>query len=252
MTNDFLFIGHRGTRVEYDENTIEAFKKAIDFGANYIEFDVHPTRDNQIIVIHDKTLDRTTNGSGLVKDLLYSEISKVKTVKTNKNIPLLSQIFNEFNETVNYMIELKELGIENEVINIVKKFNLLERCVISSRNLNQLKNLREKFSNIRTCYNITKGIGLTLNEFLSQEVQNLSTHIDFISLNSSLISEKFIKHCLNYNLIPLSWDFLKYDDPLLKIKSLIKIGIKGILFDNYRNIKIIKNWLKNDYKLNLE
>jgi len=45
---------------------------------------------------------------------------------------------------------------------------------------------------------------------------------------------------------------LKYDDPLLKIKSLIKIGIKGILFDNYRNIKIIKNWLKNEYKLNLE
>ena len=81
MISNFLFIGHRGTRVDFDENTILAFKKAIEYKANYIEFDVRKTKDRKLVVLHDSTLNRTTDGSGLLKDFNYKEIRAFKTVK---------------------------------------------------------------------------------------------------------------------------------------------------------------------------
>ena len=69
-----ITIGHRGTRVDFDENTIGAFKKAIEYGADYIEFDIHRTKDGQLIVMHDKSLNRTTTGSGLIKNCYFTEI----------------------------------------------------------------------------------------------------------------------------------------------------------------------------------
>ena len=79
MTKNFLFIGHRGTRTNSDENTIEAFEKALEFGANCIEFDVRKTKDEKVVILHDSKLDRTTNGSGLIEDLNYNDLLKYKT-----------------------------------------------------------------------------------------------------------------------------------------------------------------------------
>ena len=66
--------------------------------------------------------------------------------------------------------------------------------------------------------------------------------IDIISLKSSLTSREFIETCHKNEIISLSWDFLSYKNPLDKIKSLITLGVNGILFDNYRNIREIKKW----------
>ncbi len=74
MKLDFLFIGHRGTRTDFDENTIDAFKKAIEYGSNYIEFDVRKTKDGKFIIFHDSTLDRTTTSSGLLKNYNFEDL----------------------------------------------------------------------------------------------------------------------------------------------------------------------------------
>ena len=63
-----------------------------------------------------------------------------------------------------------------------------------------------------------------------------------ISLKSSLISQEFIETCSMNEIISLSWDFLGYKNPLRKIKSLITLGINGILFDNHDNVREIKKW----------
>ena len=75
MKLNFFFIGHRGTRTDFDENTIEAFKKSIEYGSNYIEFDVRKTKDDNYIILHDTTLDRTTTGSGLLKKFNYKDFT---------------------------------------------------------------------------------------------------------------------------------------------------------------------------------
>ena len=65
---------HRGWRSQYPENTIPAFKAALELGVDQIEFDVRMTRDGELVIIHDATVDRTTNGTGAVKDKTFAEI----------------------------------------------------------------------------------------------------------------------------------------------------------------------------------
>ena len=69
-------IAHRGYSGKYPENTLLAFQKAIEAGARYIEFDIQPTKDKEIAVIHDFTLERTTNASGNVCDVTLAELQK--------------------------------------------------------------------------------------------------------------------------------------------------------------------------------
>ena len=65
---------HRGSKSNRPENTLAAFSEAIKVGSDGIELDVHLTKDNQIVVIHDESIDRTTNGTGLIRDLMFKDI----------------------------------------------------------------------------------------------------------------------------------------------------------------------------------
>jgi glycerophosphoryl diester phosphodiesterase len=69
-----LIIAHRGYRAKYPENTMAAFEAAIDVGVDMIELDVLRTKDRDMVVIHDESLDRTTNGHGMVSDYTLSEL----------------------------------------------------------------------------------------------------------------------------------------------------------------------------------
>ncbi|MFX0080163.1 MAG: glycerophosphodiester phosphodiesterase [Candidatus Hodarchaeota archaeon] len=243
MIQDFLFIGHRGTSVSYDENTILAFKKAIEYGADCIELDVRKTKDEKLIVIHDPTLKRTTNGMGLVKELTHKEILNFRTKVNLSFIPLLSEVFNELKGKTKFMIELKEKSLIDDIVKLIIENDLLEDCIISGKYLMDLLEFKKKFPQNKMCYNITKGQGLSLTEFLElSNDKSTILKIDMISLRSSLISQEFIEKCRKNKIISLSWDFLRSENPINKIKSLITLGINGILFDNYKNIPKIKKW----------
>lgn len=84
-------IGHRGAPIYEPENTIESFKKAIEFGVAFVECDVHLTKDGKIVVIHDPTLERTTNGTGFVKDYTLEELQKLN-IGNNYKIPTLEEV----------------------------------------------------------------------------------------------------------------------------------------------------------------
>jgi len=241
MTSNFLFIGHRGTRRDFDENTILAFKKAKEYGANYIEFDIRKTKDKKLVVLHDSYLDRTTDGTGLLKDFTYEEIRAVKTVMHKNSIPLLTEVLDEFNGQINFMIELKEEDLVDDVAEVIKANNLIGNIVISGKRLHDLLRIKNKVPHIRICFNITNGLGLSLLEFLKTEEEiKKKFKIDMISLKSNLISQKFIEKCHVNEIMALSWDFLGYENPITKINSLITKGIDGILFDDFYNIKKIR------------
>jgi len=242
-----IAIGHRGTRVDFDENTIGAFKKAIEYGADYIEFDIHRTKDGQLIVMHDNSLNRTTTGSGLIKNYYFSEILNYETRIKHEHIPQLFEILDKFRDQVNFIIDLKEEGIREDVLNLVNEKRLLNRCVLSGRRLNDLILIKNSFPKAKICYNITKGYDLRLEDFLKLENLKIKQfNLDMISLKSRFIIPEFIDKCHKNEILALSWDFLHYKNPLDEIKSLINLGIDGILFDDYKNIPIIKRWEKKD------
>lgn len=243
MISNFLFIGHRGTRINIDENTIFAFNKAIECGANYVEFDIRKTKDGKLVILHDSTLDRTTNGSGLLHKFTFKEVQDFKTKFQQSDIPLLTEVFNVLKGKIKFMIELKETNVVDILARILRDYNLLEECIISSRILTELLEFKRISPESKICYNISKGQGLSFSKFMNlDKAETNKLKLDLISLHSNLISQEFIELCHKNEIRLISWNFLNYDNPLQKIKSLINLGVDGILFDNHKNIFEIKRW----------
>jgi len=245
MESEFYLVGHRGTRTDFDENSLKAFEKAIECNANYIEFDVRRSKDDEIIVLHDSTINRTTNGTGKLKNMSLPEIKKYKLKIHEGHILLLSEVLDAFKSKIKFMIELKEEKLTFRVLELVKRCDLLKDCIFSGRYFNELEEIKTVTPNSTTCYNITKGKGLSLSKFMALgKKERLSLKIDLISLRSSIITPEFIKTCQKHHIKALAWDFIHYKEPIQKIKSLIKMGIDGILFDDYKNISVINQWIK--------
>ena len=79
-----IIYAHRGASAYAPENTLEAFRLGMEMGAEGFELDVHLSKDGQLVVIHDETVDRTTNGIGLVRDMTLAELQALDYCKTEK------------------------------------------------------------------------------------------------------------------------------------------------------------------------
>ena len=114
-------IAHRGAKAYEPENTLAAFANAIELQSDAIEFDVHLSADGEIIVIHDETVDRATNGSGFVKDLSLSALKKMK-IGNEHEIPTLSETFDFVNQRCLINIELKAFETAEPVVKLIEYY----------------------------------------------------------------------------------------------------------------------------------
>ena len=145
----FLRIGHRGARAYAPENTLVSFKKAIQLGANAIELDIRQTKDKKLIVFHDENTKRLTGKDALVKDLRLKEIKQLDINRTK--IPTLEEALDFLkNKVRKILIELKEIGFEKKVLNLIKERKLDNKAIIISFHKNALKNFRKFNKNIET------------------------------------------------------------------------------------------------------
>jgi glycerophosphoryl diester phosphodiesterase len=149
-----LRIGHRGARAYSPENTLASFKKALEIGVDAVELDVRKTKDNQIVVIHDADVKRTTNGEGLVSELTLKEIKNLSA--DGEKIPTLEETLDFLDKKVTVFIELKEVGIEEQVLSLVCAKGLERNVVIVSFLEDALKNVRELNKDIETGLIYTK------------------------------------------------------------------------------------------------
>jgi glycerophosphoryl diester phosphodiesterase len=142
-------VGHRGARAYEPENTIRSFKRAIEVGVDAVELDVRKTKDNEIIVIHDADVKRTTDGKGLVCELTLKQI-KGFTSEKNEKIPSLEETLDFLDKKVKVFIELKEAGYEDQVVALVEKKALRKNVVIVSFLEDALKRVKEIDPEIET------------------------------------------------------------------------------------------------------
>lgn len=134
---------HRGYAAAFSENTMTAFIEAGKAGADGIELDVQLTKDGEVVIIHDEKVDRTTSGSGFVKDFTYKELRKLNANKKGlkkEPIPSLTEVL-EWLQTNKLIcnIELKNgrfpyEGMEEKVISLIEKYGLANRIIFSSFN----------------------------------------------------------------------------------------------------------------------
>ncbi len=157
-----LNIAHRGASSAAPENTFAAFDQAIEAGADGIEFDVHLSKDNVPVVIHDEKLERTTNGEGRVRDFTADELKKYDAGKwfdpqfSGLEIPTLGEIFTRYRESnLLFNIELKNAGdpypgIEEQVLECIGRYKFEEKVIISSFNHDSLLLCRKLNPEVRT------------------------------------------------------------------------------------------------------
>jgi glycerophosphoryl diester phosphodiesterase len=132
-----LVVGHRGAMGYRPENTLASFEHALELGADWIELDVHLTRDGQLAVIHDETLDRTTNGSGLVRDCTLAELQRLDA-GDGEHIPSLDEVLAWARERGAVIdIEIKNAplyypGIEQAVVAALDRHAMTERAIVIS------------------------------------------------------------------------------------------------------------------------
>lgn len=145
---------HRGDSKNFPENTMHAFKSAFDKGADYIELDLHQTKDGVVVVIHDSTLDRTTNGTGRVSDYSYEEIRKLDA--GGSYIPTLEEVLVLAKEKKGkIMAEIKSPevypGINERVHSLLQRSGLEQKTIIASFNKKELEEFKKKYPAISTC-----------------------------------------------------------------------------------------------------
>lgn len=126
-----MVAAHRGDSYNYYENTMEAFRAAINAGAEMIETDVHLTKDDQLVLIHDNTVERTTDGRGSVKDMTFEQLRKLNAggSATYLQIPTLEELLQLLKETgVLLNLELKEY-YEGDETSLERSHRCIDKCV---------------------------------------------------------------------------------------------------------------------------
>lgn len=140
-----LIWGHRGAAEQAPENSMESFRLAMEMGADGIELDVHLTRDQQIVVAHDETIDRCSNGSGRILDMTLEELSRYdfscgKAGFSGVRIPSLAEVLELIKGsdlTVNIEIKSGVIayeGLEEMTMELVDQMGLADRIIYSSFN----------------------------------------------------------------------------------------------------------------------
>lgn len=165
-----LVFGHRGSKGTHPENTMISFQEAYRAGAEGIELDVHLTKDGIPVVIHDEMVDRTTNGHGWVKDFTLKELKALDAGSwfssqfAGEQIPSLEEVLEWIQPTKLWInIELKNGPIfypliEEKVLDLVLKYQLQERTILSSFNHYSLVKLHQLQPEIETAILFMEGL----------------------------------------------------------------------------------------------
>jgi glycerophosphoryl diester phosphodiesterase len=219
-----LKIAHRGAKGYEPENTLRSFQKALDLNADGIELDVHLSSDGHIIVIHDETIDRTTNGKGFVNTFSLAEL-KSFLIDGHYKIPTLDEVFTLVNKKCLINIELKGLGTASKAVALIEEY-------ISEKNWNYKNfifssfdwDLLQETSNLNS--NIPIGV-LTEEDLdtalaFAEKIKAYSIHPDYQLLNAENVKQMQEKGFLVF-----PWTVDKEED-IQRIKS---YNVDGIISD---------------------
>ena len=223
MKEKFLCIAHRGASFYEPENTLRAFKRAMEMGCDGIELDVRKSKDGKIVVIHDETVDRTTNGKGRVSEMTLEELKKLDAGKGEK-IPLLEEVLQQVNSPL-YFVEVKEGGYESEIVNLVRNLGKIDEVVFVSSNQESLKRIGESGG---------RHLGLILTSLVKAKFEYILPHF-------SLVNRITVSQFKGSKIIP--WVI----NDIESLERMIGLGVDGIVTDKPDLMKQLKRIIKKTH-----
>ncbi len=222
---------HRGNSSQFPENTMEAFSSALSLGADGLEIDIHLTSDDQIVVTHDESIERVSNGTGFVKDRSLAQLRSLVFNKTHPEsapdakIPLLSEVL-ELVKPTNAVINIEIKSgvvlypdIEKKALAMIRDFGMQDRILFSSFNHFSLMTLKQLEKSTQ--------IGLLYSAALVDPAF-YAVHIDAQAIHPfypSCFAPGVMEGCLKHNIQANPWTV---DDPDL-MKRLAEVGVHAVI-----------------------
>ncbi|MEW5568229.1 glycerophosphodiester phosphodiesterase family protein [Rossellomorea marisflavi] len=212
-----MVAAHRGVPSLAPENTMAGYRLAYELGADQIETDVQRTKDGHLVVIHDETVDRTTNGTGAVKDLTLAEIRaldagiKFDEKFAGEKVPTFKEYLQEFKgKNVMLLVELKAHDVEEQTIQEIKEEGMMDQVVLQSFYLDSMQRSNELAPELPGGYLFSSAVPGTLQE----KLKNAKKLVDYgtindVTLNSSYGSlyKEFIQYMRQRGMLSMHWTF---------------------------------------------
>ena len=220
-----LNIGHRGAKGHIAENTIASIHKAIELGADGIEIDVFQCKSGEIVLFHDKTLEKLTNGDGNIEDKNLEELRKLKVLNSSYSIPTLEEVLKSIGKDVFLNIELKGRNTAEGSLNLIKKYierNKIEfnNILFSSFNWEELKDLRSLSDKVQLAL-ITEQDPLLAIDY-ALKLKAVAINPNYKDLNEQIISKINEKGLKIY-----TWTV----NSKIQINRLKALNVNGIITD---------------------
>ncbi len=247
MHKDIVNVSHRGASAYAPEHTIASYDMGEKMHGDYIEVDLQMTKDGHLIAMHDVTLDRTTNGTGSVKDYTLNEIKQLdagswfnekypyasKAEYEGLKVPTLEEVFKEFGKNNSYYIETKSPdvypGMEKELLRLIDKYKInKEKLLVQSFSPQSLKVMNELDPSIK----LVQLISYKANAIISDtEIKEIKQYAMGIGPNHTYLNEEYVQKVVNSGL-----EIHPYTvNDKQRMKQLINWGVTG-MFTNHPDL----------------
>lgn len=226
--NSWIRIAHRGASGIAPENTLTAFKKASEIGVDAVELDLHGTADGEIVVIHDASLDRTTNMSGLIKQTTLKTIKRADAGAwfnpefEGEQVPTLAEALTCITSSAIAVLEIKDDTIAEAVVQKIREMDLLELTVIISFHASVLKTVRTLEPRIPTGWLIGSSNGYTHPIQLCQQLGLIGSSL--LNVNHQLITDEFAYEVRRRGIALWCWTV----DDIERMRQMSAFGVQGI------------------------
>lgn len=232
-----IVAAHRGVPSLTPENTMVSYQLAYDLGADMIETDVQLTKDKHLVIMHDATVNRTTNGTGRVADLTLEEIQQLDAGITHsaefagERVPTFTEFLQAFKgKEVILLIELKDVGIEQQVIDEIEQQGMVDQVVLQSFNLESMVISNKLKPEIPVGYLYSAAVPATE----TAKINNAEKMMDYgtsqnVTLNASYgsVYKEFTTYMRQRGMLSMHWTF-RAEDPF---QEKLKQGLIGPITD---------------------
>jgi len=197
VMNAFIqVVAHRGFSGIYPENTLIAFRKAVEMEVDFVELDVRETKDGELIVMHDERIDRTTNGTGLVREITFTELRRYDAGSwkgyPGERVPHLLEVFEHVWGKTGLLIEIKQCDIER-LVSLFTKHGIKEMVFAGSFNIHYVKKIHFLLPEFPLVF-ISWNVPVNLSELIAIGVRQLDIHFDNLCTNRTreLVASGFL------------------------------------------------------------
>ncbi len=244
-----LVIAHQGGDGIWPGDTLYAFEKAVETGADVLEMDAHITKDGRIVLMHDETVDDTTDGTGRIEDMTLDELKRLDAAYDwskdggqtfpyrglGITVPTLDEVFERFPQ-MRYVIEIKltENPIDKPLCELIRKYDMGDKAMVASFHDDAMRNFRSTCPEVATSASrgeVTRFVLLGkifLSGLVAPQYQSIQPPYDPAeSMNIPIMTKRFIREAHAKNIRVEPWTV---DDPEL-MRQYIEWGVDGIITD---------------------